>query len=199
MTPGITILTSLVRAVFATAAMALRQAVVAALVMVMGAAWAGASEEEDLENRVRAEFVERFTRFVDWPEGTIAERGSFHCCVVGQSPVEPFLAEVVAERKIKGRRGDLTRVGAGDAFDACHLLLVGDLGDQGLAGLLEALGDAPVLTVAHTPGAAANGVMINLGRQGDYVTFEINRRAVERAGLTMSSNLLRLADLVEGR
>ena len=78
-----------------------------------------------LEDQVRAEFIERFTRFVDWPAAALPAGGRFRVCVVGVSPVTPFLTEIAGERPIKDRPADVVTLARPFAVDGCHLLLIG--------------------------------------------------------------------------
>jgi hypothetical protein len=54
----------------------------------------------------------------------------------------------------------------------------------------------PTLTVGDAEGFAQHGGMINFTRRGARLGFAINRGAVSRAGLSLSSQLLKLAELV---
>ncbi len=53
------------------------------------------------------------------------------------------------------------------------------------------------LIVGDVAGFARRGGMVNLTKKGNRLRFEINRRAVESAGLRLSSQLLKLANLIE--
>ena len=55
-----------------------------------------------------------------------------------------------------------------------------------------------MLTVGETDGFARQGGTIGFTMEGDRVRFEINTRAAQRAGLEISSRLLRLASRVIG-
>ncbi len=50
-----------------------------------------------------------------------------------------------------------------------------------------------LLTVGETPGFLEHGGIINLVEVQGRIRFEINQEAAKRAGLTVSSRLLRLA------
>ena len=62
--------------------------------------------------------------------------------------------------------------------------------------VLQSLGSAPVLTVGESDGFASAGGVIGLYMEGDKVRFEANPDAAQRAGLKLSSQILRLARLV---
>jgi hypothetical protein len=53
------------------------------------------------------------------------------------------------------------------------------------------------LTVGETEGFAVLGGIINLTVEDNKVHFEINRLAADRAGLKISSKLLRIAKIVK--
>ncbi len=61
---------------------------------------------------------------------------------------------------------------------------------------LHALAATPVLTISDVPDFAAQGGMIGLKLRADRVRFDINQGASRRAGLVLSSQLLKLADEV---
>ena len=63
--------------------------------------------------------------------------------------------------------------------------------------VLGALGRQSTLTVGDVKGFAQRGGMINLTKEGRRLRFEVNRRAAERTGIHLSSQLLKLADLVD--
>ena len=59
--------------------------------------------------------------------------------------------------------------------------------------ILQDLQNAPVLTVADTGGFLDHGGIINFVLEGSKVRFEISQEAAERAGIKISSKLMRLA------
>jgi hypothetical protein len=64
--------------------------------------------------------------------------------------------------------------------------------------ILEGLRGSYALTVGDTKGFAEQGGMINFVLDNDRVQFEVSRKAVEQAGLKISSKLLSVAKLVIG-
>ena len=63
--------------------------------------------------------------------------------------------------------------------------------------IVEALDKEVVLTVSDMPQFAQRGGMIQFVLEGKKVRFEVNLTAVERAGLTLSSELLKVATTVK--
>jgi hypothetical protein len=152
------------------------------------------------EPLVKAEFMERITRFVDWPdESFTSDDAPFTLCVMGDHPFGDYLAKMAKERKIQGRRIQLLRIGEVGRVGTCHLLFVSRSEDKRLDKILAATGDRPILTISDSTGFGARGVLVNFYRDGDNLRFEINVRAVDRSGLHFSSKILRLARLLGKR
>jgi hypothetical protein len=75
----------------------------------------------------------------------------------------------------------------------CHILFVSASEDARLRLTLDALRGSRVLTVGETPSFAKRGGMIEFTEQGNRVRFLVNLSATQDAGLTLSSELLRVA------
>lgn len=69
---------------------------------------------------------------------------------------------------------------------------IGDLAD-----VIDGLKDKPVLTVADSPGVSQQGVVLNMNVKDDKITFEANLTMARKAGLSLSSQLLRLATKIQ--
>src|SRR5437879_10184460 len=85
-----------------------------------------APRADELEYAVKAEFIERFTRFIDWPGDSLdGGAGAFVFCIVGDTPIAPHLERMARERKIKDRHVELRRLKATGDVSACHLVFIG--------------------------------------------------------------------------
>jgi hypothetical protein len=80
---------------------------------------------------------------------------------------------------------------------ACDVLVIEASETGSLPRLLDTLVRQPVLTVGDTEGYGQRGVMVNFYLDQSRVRFEINLAAARRAGLRISSQLLKLARIVE--
>lgn len=149
--------------------------------------------EQAPEYEVKAEFLERFTRFIDWPSDP---PGRFVIGVIGRNPFNGFIERIASERRIKGRLVDVRYVSDVAQLDACQLVFIAASERAQLPRILARTASKPILTVADSDGFANAGVMINFYKTGDTVRFEVNESAVERSGLKVSSKLLKLARLV---
>lgn|SRR4051812_14100496 len=153
------------------------------------------------EYEVKAEFIERFTRFVVWPESSFAPANSaFVVCVWGSGPLATQLERVVARGKVKDRPARLLHVESNDPLDACHIVCVAVADRAVVRAVMARTRGKPILSVADQPGFAEAGVLINLIVDDDSaIRFEINREVANASGLKISAKLMRLARLVGDR
>jgi len=155
-----------------------------------------AQEHKPTEYEVKAAYIYNFAKFVEWPSKKPQRPGAaLTVCVLGDDPIGPALAAIegktVRDRTIMVK-GDLS---LGEAA-ACDILFISSSEQEQLDRVLDVLAGAPVLTIGHAKGFAGQGGMINFYRENKTVRFEINLKAAERAGLKISSNLLRIARIV---
>jgi hypothetical protein len=142
--------------------------------------------------RLKSLFVERFTRFIEWPNGTIPDSGLFVVCIEGTGETAENLFEVARSRKFKDRLCEVRRVRAGSDLSACHLLYIASSEAPRLSEVMAAVSGKPILTVSDAEGFGAKGVLINLYQDEKLMQFEVNLPAIRRSKLVFSSQLLRL-------
>lgn len=79
----------------------------------------------------------------------------------------------------------------------CNLVFIGASEQGDLERILDVAQKRGILTIGDTPGFAHKGVMINFYLDDNgRVRFEINPEAASRAGLRISSKLVRLGKMV---
>lgn len=149
------------------------------------------------EYELKAAFLYNFTKFVEWPPAAFSD-GSFRVCVLGDDPFGKSLKDLTGQ-EAAGRR--LQVLAFQDAIarpEDCHILFVSRSERGRLPAILSEVRKSPVLTVADTDGFLSDGGIINFLLEGTKIRFEINQEAADRAGIKISSKLLRLAKNVKG-
>jgi len=151
------------------------------------------------EYRVKAAFIYKFATYIRWPptpSGT-APTTPFLIGIIGSDPFGGSLEEVVRDQTVQGRNIRIKVLGRMEDALTCDLVFVAATERPNLARILAALRGAPVLTVSDVDDFAEQGGMIGLVTTEDnHIRFDINKVAVERAGLRASSQLLQLARIV---
>lgn len=141
------------------------------------------------EYRLKAAFLYNFALFTEWP----ADVGdTLTLCIVGRDPFGPDIDEL--QGKPVGQRSiTLQRKGMGDSLKSCQMVFIATSAIANLPRVLDELRERAVLTVADSPGAARQGVALNMAVMQNRVTFEANLQATRAARISLSSKLLRLA------
>jgi hypothetical protein len=153
-------------------------------------AFAPAALSDDLpEYRLKAAFLYNFALFTEWP----ADMGStLNLCVYGR---DPFGGEIDAlqGKPVGDRRIVVRRVTGLEALTACQIVFIADRSAGAISRVLSTLRGATVLTIADAPGAARQGVALNMSVVKNKITFEANLTAARAANIKLSSKLLSLA------
>jgi hypothetical protein len=147
--------------------------------------------------QVKAAYLYNFGRFVEWPGNPApAQGGSFTVCVLGQDPFGPSLDRTLAGETIGGKALVAKRISSTEESGNCQILFLAPTDDSRLNRIIADLNKKAVLTVSDMPQFVKRGGMIQFVLEGKKVRFEVNLTATQHAGLTLSSELLKVATAV---
>ena len=146
------------------------------------------------EYQVKAAFLLNFANFVQWPQGALGD-DTLIVGILGQDPFGNY-TDFLQGKTVKGRRVVVKRYDDPEEAREAAILFISDSEQRFLPDLLKILKGHPVLTIADHPGFCRSGVMINMHLLQKRVRFNINLTAAHRAGLEISSQLLKLAQEV---
>jgi hypothetical protein len=167
-----------------------------ALGMVRGPAAAPAGP--GMEYQVKAVFLFNFTQFVDWPADAFAKPDApLVIGILGDDPFDKYLDDVVRGEKACGHPIVIKRFHDAESARECQLLFVAGAGSRRPDSVLAALKDRKILTVGDAEGFSQRGGMIDFITKQGKIRLQINMETVRAADLTVSSKLLRLADIVK--
>ena len=149
------------------------------------------------ENQVQAVFLYNFSRFVEWPaQAFAAPTDPFVIGILGSDPFGARLDEAVRNEQINGHPLTVRRFRSAAEVENCQILFI-DRSEIGRLGqILTVLDHHNTLTVSQADGAAQRGVMIQFATEKSRIRLRINVEAARASGLTISSKLLRPADIV---
>lgn len=152
--------------------------------------------------QVKAAYLYNFAKFTTWPNNAFADESA--PVVIGILGVDPFgetLDKTVEGKTVENRKFLVKRLPPRSENDrtalrGCHILYISESLQSRWGSILELLGDAPVLVVGESDEFAAAGGMLSFVLSGGNIVFHINRDAVERSKLQLSSKLMKLAKVV---
>ena len=144
--------------------------------------------------QVQAVFLYNFAQFVKWPTKAFADANTpLTIGVLGNNTLGGALDATVRGETAGGRRLAVKYARRADDLQACHILFICRSEAGRLRGVLDAFRGIPTLTVSDIPRFCEQGGMINFLLDSGRVRFAINTQPANRAGLQISSKLLRLA------
>ena len=150
----------------------------------------------ETEYDVKAAYLYKIATLVKWPDTAFSSaQAPLVVGVVGRGAFSG-IESILRGQTISSRSLEIRRLAANDAagLRACHLVFVSD--GERLAGIAAALQGRPVLLVGDASEFARSGGMIGFVVREQKLKLEINRDAAEQARLSISSDLLGIAKIV---
>jgi len=162
-------------------------------------AMTGASDAPT-EYQVKAVFVYNFSHFVEWPAQAFS--GPKEPFVIGTLGGDPFGARL--DEAVRGEQIDqhpllVRHFRNVDEIGDCRILYIDSSVGPQLKQILAALDHHSTLTVSELDGSSQSGVMIQFVTENNRIRLRINVDSARAAGLTISSKLLRPAEIVSTR
>jgi hypothetical protein len=148
-------------------------------------------------NQVKAVFLFNFTQFVSWPPSTFSSSNApFVIGILGPDPFRFYLESVVENERVEGRPIVVQRFSEQKDVRNCQILFINK---SNAADIAKDLNSTGMLTVSDAEDFAKDGGMIRFYLENSKIRLQINARAAKAANLTISSKLLRLADVLNSQ
>lgn len=149
------------------------------------------------EYDLKAVFLLHFARFVDWPATTFEDPSApLVIGVLGNDPFGGILEEAVSNESAHERKLIVRHCHTAEDANACQILFIPQAEDAEWQHLAAHLLRHSTLTVGESKGFALTSGMIGFEPHGRRLRVCINVAAATAAHLTISSQLLRQAEIV---
>lgn len=152
----------------------------------------GLQAQTSVEYKVKGVFLFKLSKFVEWPVGAFQPDAPFAIGILGDDPFGEELDEICGGETISGRDLVLRRGESLEELGDCQIVFLCRSEVREFPKILGELQGRSVLTVADSDTFIHAGGMINFVHRGKRISFEINPQAAKKAGLRVSSQLLRL-------
>lgn len=173
-----------------------------ALILLARAAWlapllllglAPPAAAQPLSTVVKAAFLPKFARYVEWPPQARPAAGApIQLCIIGQDPFGDLIDQATAGQRINDHPILVRRLSSTQNAAGCHVAFVRGGGGRSTASILAALGDLPILTVTDAEDGSTRG-MIHFAIADGRVGFHVDAASAVRSNLSISSRLLGIA------
>jgi hypothetical protein len=149
------------------------------------------------EYPLKAVFLLNFAQFTDWPTNAFdAPASPFVIGILGNDPFGNLLDDAVRNEQVNGRKFVVERYQREEDIGTCHILFISQSETKRLDKIVAALKDKPILTVSDIDGSAYRGVCVRFITENNKIRLRINVDSLKAANLTMSSKLLRVAEII---
>jgi hypothetical protein len=149
------------------------------------------------EYQVKAAFLFNFSQFVQWPPAAFPGMQSpLVIGIIGDDPFGDYLDQLVRGEKVNHHPLVVQRFRRVEEIKTCHILFVSQSEARRWDQILPRLKGRTILTVGDVEGFAQREGMICFVTEKNKVRFIINVEAARAANLTISSKLLRVAEII---
>jgi hypothetical protein len=170
---------------------------IAAIVCLLLAASSTLAQQKPSEYQVEAVYLYNFGRFVEWPAKSASKQTNlFTICVLGEDPFGRSLDAALAGETIGNQKVVAKRILNPQMTSDCRILFISSSEENQLNQVIDALDKHDVLTVSDIPHFSRRRGMIQFVLEENRIRFEVNLTAAQRADLTLSSDLLKVAAVV---
>jgi hypothetical protein len=155
------------------------------------------AQQVSKEYQIKAAFLYNFSQFVEWPAGAFPNAQSpLVIGVIGDDPFGNYLDDIVRGEKVNNHPLVVQRFHRVSEIKTCHVLFVSRSEANQIEQVLSSLRGRNILTVGDFEDFAQRGGMIRFITENNKIRFRINVGVARAAKLTISSKLLRAAEIV---
>jgi len=166
------------------------------LLLTWGCADLLAQEAE--EHELKAAFLYNFAKFISWPAPQSPSSPPLLICLMAAPTTAESLREQTRGKVLHSRAVVIRELSAPAEIGNCQILFLGASGRKAQE-FLQCAQKLPIVTVGEDQQFLGHGGIIRLYLQDAKLRFSINADAASRAGVTISSRLLGVAQIVRDK
>ncbi len=146
------------------------------------------------EDLIRSAMIYNFCKFIQWPESDL------DTLVLGvmAAPDATLDFSSIQGKSVHDSFIKVRRVNSNEDLAGCQLVFIPKGMDGQLQGAFKAAQAESILTISEIDGFCSQGGIIQLVERRGKLRFFINNKAANESRLTLSSQLLKMAKIVEG-
>ncbi|MEJ0104829.1 MAG: YfiR family protein [Bacteroidota bacterium] len=152
------------------------------------------AQARNQEADLKAVFIYNFTYYIDWDSSYLSN--DFVIGVIGFSPVTASLNEIAKSNKVNNKKIIIRVFDKPGDIESCQILFIPAKLSYSLSSILEKV-DKGMLTISEQPGYASKGTAFNFVLINNKLKFEANLKTISSGGLKASSQLLKLAIIIQ--
>ncbi len=156
---------------------------------------AKAYSQVPLEYQVKAVYIYKLLKFIEWPGRDISLEESFPTIgVLGDTPLIEGLSELKA--KNPNFKPKIIQLDSLNELPVLHVLFVSGSENLDQKKIISSINGQPVVTFGENESFLQNGGMINFLLEAGKVRFDINLKELKTSGIRLSSRALKAANRI---
>ncbi len=165
------------------------------LMLLMQAPSMASNSTGNTQDLIRAAMVYNFCKFVQWPANDQPDH-----LVLGvlSNGIEVPDFSSIDGKSVRDLPLEVRTISSRKDLADCNLLFIADSPDIALQVAFAESRNESILTISELDDFCTQGGIIQMVPRRGKMRFFINRQAADDAGLTLSSQLLKMAKIVEG-
>ncbi|MDD2563894.1 MAG: YfiR family protein [Salinivirgaceae bacterium] len=140
------------------------------------------------ETSLKVAYIERFTRFVEWPQDSSNE---FIIQIIGDTELYDAMQAKFKTHSIKNKKTSVINSSEIDENNLPQLLIIGNINK--IENYILKTANKPILTISNETSMCEKGVMINLFIHEKRLRFEVNEQALRNSKLYVNYRLMQMA------
>ncbi|MGI2104383.1 YfiR family protein [Shewanella frigidimarina] len=140
---------------------------------------------------LKAALTYNFAKFTQWPEARLNTSSAWKICFFGNQYHDSFMG--LSDKTLGTQSVMAIELSGISQIDQCDVVFVDTNSRELTHRLLVAVDNKAILTVSDITGFAMQGGMIEIVEQDKRLYFKVNMQVVAKSGLTISSQVLKLA------
>jgi len=165
------------------------------LVLLLQAPTMASDGTNNTQDLIRAAMVYNFCKFVEWPNAEEPEQLVLGVMSDGFST--PDFSSIDG-KTVRDLRLEVRTISSRSDLAECNLLFIAEAQGMTLQDAFAESKNESILTISEIDGFCSQGGIIQMVPRRGKMRFFINREAADESGLTLSSQLLKMARIVEG-
>jgi len=143
---------------------------------------------------IEAAFLVKFSSYIHWPEQAFSSPDApLVISIIGRDPFGSIIDTIARSYMMKGRNIEIRRCADLRSLCGSHIVFVATSAMQNMEAIAASAAKRRVLLVGHAPDFLERGGMINFVVVNNRIRFDIHTGNSRRAGLEISSKLLKVA------
>jgi hypothetical protein len=150
------------------------------------------------ENIIKAAYIERITRFIEWPvKDKTLSADRFVLGVFGEMEFYNTLTDVFKEKLIKNHKVIVISIKGPEQLNTCNICYISEKAKPLINKFVDTANTSGVLLVSGTTDFCKEGVHINFYIEDEKLKFEINEKSITSAGFKVSYLLMQNTRIIQ--